>query len=154
MGYLLSVGDYHIRDNELILDKWAEVEWKVKGDQKFESYKLSWSYRIGAKFHDHRDIKDVVYISLRRSRLDYKASARSIIDNSGIEYRYDMDMNSLSPVRHYFFVDKKLPWKEKHLAASIALGFIWEGSRKYTGSLRRKDRKGDLQLIIRPNIHF
>ncbi|MDH3972960.1 MAG: hypothetical protein OEV42_01655 [Deltaproteobacteria bacterium] len=154
MGYLLSVGDYHIRDNELIFDKWAELEWKVKGDQKFESYKLSWSYRIGAKFHDHKDIKDVLYIALRRSRLDYKASAGSIIDNSGIEYRYDIDMNSLSPVRHYFIVDKKLPWKEKHLAASIALGFIWEGSRKYTGALERKDRKGDLQFIIRPNIHF
>ena len=154
MGFLLSVGDYHIKDNELVEDNWAEIEWKVKGDRNFKEKKLSWSYRIGAKLHDNDDIKDVYYLGFRRSQLDYTPSAKSILDNSGIEYRYDMDAETLQPIRHLFFVDKKVPFKSKKIAASLALGFIWEGQKKYTGALSG-DRKGeDFQIIIRPNIHF
>ena len=154
MGFLLSVGDYHIKDNELFEDNWAEIEWKVKGDRKFNEKKLSWSYRVGTKLHDNNDIKDVYYLGIRRSQLDYTPSAKGIMDNSGIEYRYDMDAKTLQPIRHLFFVDKKFPWTVKKMAVSLALGFIWEGQEKYRGELSGERKGSDFQIIIRPNIHF
>lgn len=113
MGYLLSVGDYHIKDNELIKDDWLEMELKVKGDQKFSLHKLNWSYRVGVKLHNHIDITDVLYLSMRRSRIDYKDSKNSILRNIGIEYTFQMDLRTLQPVRHYFLLEKKIPIKKK-----------------------------------------
>jgi hypothetical protein len=46
--YLFSAGNYHIKDNLLIHDRWQEFEWKMKGDLKSQVKKLSWSLRIGA----------------------------------------------------------------------------------------------------------
>jgi hypothetical protein len=50
-GYLFSAGNYPIKDNALIHDRWNEFEWKMKGDRKSPVKKLSWSFRIGAKLH-------------------------------------------------------------------------------------------------------
>jgi hypothetical protein len=41
--------------------------------------------------HSHGDITDVLYLSLRRSRQDHEASAKSIWKNSGFEYDEDED---------------------------------------------------------------
>ncbi len=48
-GYLFSAGDYQIKDNTLIHDRWMEFEWKMKGDWKSPVKKLSWSFRIGSQ---------------------------------------------------------------------------------------------------------
>ena len=151
-GYLVSVGNYHIKDNVLIHDRWQEYEWKMKGDLKSPVKKLSWSFRIGAKLHGNPDITDIVYLSFRRSRLDYKPEGPSLFNNSGFEYTYDMDRRNLKPIRHYFYVDKKWPIENKQMAFSLALGFVWESAHKYTGELA--SRGNNLQFILRPNIEF
>jgi hypothetical protein len=153
MGYLLSVGDYHIKDNELIRDNWFEVEWKIKGDREYPSQKLNWSFRVGGKFHNNSDITDVLYASIRRSRLDYKASAISIWKNSGIEYTFDVDTRDFRFVRHYLAVDKKWPFKDRKFAISLAIGFIWESDKRYKGSLR-DEGIDNYQILIRPNLEF
>ncbi|MBI5047339.1 MAG: hypothetical protein HZB54_00105 [Deltaproteobacteria bacterium] len=153
MGYLISVGDYHIKDNDLIKDNWCELEWKIKGDRKFSTHDLHWSFRVGGKLHDNADIKNAIYLSLRRSRLDLEESG-SILKNSGFEYTFDMDMKTLDPLRHYLVVDKKWPFKGPKIAFSLAVGFIWEAAKRYTGSLRSKGDGDDFQIIIRPNILF
>jgi hypothetical protein len=153
MGYLASVGNYHIKDNELIRDDWLEVEWKVKGDREYETQKLNWSFRIGGKFHDNPDITDVYYAAIRRSRLDYEASATSILKNSGIEYKMDLDSETFEFVRHYFTVDKKWPFKEKKIALTLVLGLIWESNKRYKGSLREEE-VDNFQIILQPNIEF
>lgn len=66
-GFLLSVGDQHIKDNVAIDDNWHELEWKLKGDKRFRDRNLSWSFRLGSKTHSHQDITDVYYLGLRRS---------------------------------------------------------------------------------------
>jgi hypothetical protein len=153
MGYLVSAGNYHIKDNELINDDWYEVEWKVKGDREYTSQKLNWSFRIGGKFHSNPDITDVLYTSIRRSRLDYEASAKSILKNGGIEYRFDLDARTFDLVRHYFTIDKKWPFKERKFAVSLTLGFLWESDERYKGSLR-EEGVDNFQVMIRPNLEF
>lgn len=153
MGYLVSAGNYHIKDNQLINDSWHELEWKIKGDREFVDQKLQWSFRIGGKFHGNPEIADVFYVSLRRSRLDFEASASSILKNSGIEYTFDVDRRTFHGIRHYFSVDKKWPLKNKRFAFTLAIGFVWEDSRKYSGSLREEG--GDnFQVFIQPNLEF
>lgn len=154
MGYLVSFSDRHIKDNELIDDKSYEIEWKIKGDRKFSTHELSWSFRLGAKLHEHPGITDVAYASFRRSRLDYEASSASILNNSGFEYTFDLDRKTGNAVRHYFFVEKKWPWRKKRVAASLALGFIWEGARKYKEGLSDDRAGSEFQFIIRPNFYF
>jgi hypothetical protein len=153
-GYLFSAGNYHIKDNTLIQDDWKEFEWKMKGDRKSPVKKLSWSFRIGAKFHDNPDITDIVYISFRRSRLDYKSEGSSVFNNSGFEYTYDMDRKHMRPMRHYFYIDKKWPLDRQKMAITLATGFVWESHSKYTGALAEGAQKNSFQILLRPNIEF
>ena len=153
-GLLYSVGTYHIKSNELIRDDWWEVEWKVKGDRRTQDRKMSWSFRIGAKTHGHPDIMDIYYLSFRRSRLDFKAERSSVFNNSGFEYTVDMERGTFTPIRHYFFVDKKWPLESRKMAFTLATGFIWESATKYTGALAANHRGSQTQIILRPNIEF
>ena len=52
LGYLLSLGDKHIKDNEIIDEEWYELEIKVKGDRDFDTHKLGYSFRLGIKMHE------------------------------------------------------------------------------------------------------
>lgn len=153
-GYLFSAGNYHIKDNSLVKDDWREFEWKMKGDRKSPVKKLSWSFRAGAKLHGNPDITDIVYLSVRRSRIDYLPDEYSLLNNSGFEYTFDMDRRTLSSIRHYFLVDKKWPFQDRKMAFSLALGFVWESAKKYTGVLAAGRDRDDFQLIFRPNLEF
>lgn len=153
-GYLFSAGNYHIKDNTLVKDDWKEFEWKIKGDRKSPVKKLNWSFRAGVKLHGNPDITDIVYLSFRRSRVDYKPEKSSLFNNSGFEYTWDMDRHTLRSIRHYFFVDKKWPFENGKLAFSLALGFVWESAKKYSGPLAAGREKDDFQVILRPNIEF
>lgn len=153
-GYLVSAGNYHIKDNVNVKDDWREFEWKVKGDRESPERKLSWSFRIGAKLHGNPDITDVVYFSIRRSRTDFKTARSAFYHNSGFEYTFDMNRRGFDAVRHYLTVEKKWPLRNKKIALALAVGFVWEAEDKYTGALGA-DRTGDtLEFIVRPNIEF
>ncbi|MCK4911643.1 MAG: hypothetical protein KAR83_08360 [Thermodesulfovibrionales bacterium] len=153
MGYLLSVGNLHIKDNVLIDDNWTKIEWKIKGDRDYPKQKLSWSFRIGAKYHGHPEITNVYYVAVRRSRLDFEAESSSIRHNSAFEYTFLFDQVHMAAVQHEFSVEKKFPQKGKKYAFTLALGVIYDKDRKYTGAL--DDRDGDsYSIIIRPNIEF
>ncbi len=152
-GYLFSAGNYHIKDNSLIKDRWEEIEWKVKGDRKSPVKKLSWSFRVGAKLHGNPDITDIIYLSFRRSRLDYMPEDSSLTNNSGFEYTVDLDRRTLQSIRHYFFVDKKWPLENQNMALALALGFVWESKDKYRGTLATS-KDNNFQFILRPNIEF
>ncbi len=152
-GYLFSAGNYHIKNNTLIHDRWQEIEWKMKGDRRSKIKKLSWSFRVGAKMHSNPNITDILYLSVRRSRLDYQIEEGSLFYNSGFEYTMDLNRTTFSPIRHYFFVDKKWPVRNGEMALALATGFVWESSSKYTGPLA--DGKGtSFQFLLRPNIEF
>jgi len=154
IGALLSAGNFHIEDNQLIDDHWFEVELKVKGDKTSAENKISWSYRLGGKFHDNPYIKDVYYFSLKRDRIDFGNFKLSFLKNSGFEYTFDVENNSGKIIRHYFTVNKKVPLGKLHAALSINTGFIWEGSDMYTGPLARPGNGSLFQIILQPNLQF
>ncbi|MBI2118883.1 MAG: hypothetical protein HYT97_04570 [Elusimicrobia bacterium] len=153
IGYLINIGNFHIKDSELIIDKWLEAEWKIKGDQILEDRTLRWSFRGGGKFHENKEIKDIFYLSFRRSRTDYKTSKNFLLNNSGFEYTVDFYQKDLKPTRHYFAIDKKFPLEKLKIATSLILGFIWTSNTKYSGTLSNPDRD-PFQIVIRPNIEF
>jgi hypothetical protein len=153
MGYLASIGSYHIKDSELIEDKWFEIEWKIKGDRITRERIMKWSYRIGTKQHSHSDIKDVVYFSIFRDRIDFEEKSKSMLNNASFEYKAEIDYKKFRAVEHFFLVGKSFPMKNKKTAFQIKFGFSLQKKEKYTGELTRLE-KDTLIIMIRPNIKF
>lgn len=153
-GILVSAGNYHIKDNELIDDYWYELEWKIKGDRNFSYATHSWSFRFGAKLHSNPDIADVFYLGLRRDRLDFLESGWSLWHNSGFEYRFDMRTQNLAWMRHDIRFDKKWPLAETKTAFKLVVGLIYESQSKYTGVLADRVGSENIQIIVQPNIEF
>jgi hypothetical protein len=154
IGLLVSGGNYHIKDSELIEDDWAEGEIKFKGDRTSPDSKFGWSCRLGIKQHRNPYIRDVYYVALRRDRIDYADNRFSFLRNSSIEYRFDMDRDSGKIIRHFFLIGKKVAVTRFKCALSISTGFLWEGADKYTGPLRRTRGAGDAQFLLQPNLQF
>lgn len=151
-GYLLSIGDQHIFNNELIDDNWYELEWKIKGDLDFEKKALSWSLRIGGKVHGNKDIQDVVYFSVRRNHFNNIQDNWSWINNSDLEYTIDLHNETGEIVQQQILVTKK--WglnKENKQALNFGIGLIQQRN-KYTGSLATDVE--EYRLIIRSNFQF
>jgi hypothetical protein len=158
-GLLVSVGTHHIKDNQLYRDNWIELESKVKGDRKSPVKKLSWSFRVGAKFHDNPYIADIVYLGIRRSRLDYEDHPPPFVSNWGFEYRFDMAVDriavdGLRQARHVLLVDKKLLLPRVKFALTLKAGFIYTLADAYRGPLANVGRHEDFQFVLRPNVEF
>jgi hypothetical protein len=152
-GLFVSGGNYHIKDNELIEDKWIESEIKVKGYKIKPEGDMAWSFRIGSKFNDNQYIKDVFYFSLQRDRTDHINNS-SLFKNSIFEYTLYFDTKSSNLISQLFVVGKKFPLKNRKMVFSISTGFFWEKSDKYTGPLRRTDMSENIQILFRPNLKF
>lgn len=153
MGYLVSYGAKHIRQNVLIDDDWWELEWKLKGERAFEDEDLVWSFRVGIKSHGHPDIADTLFFGGRRSSLDYKQSWLSWLANSSFEWMTEFAQDDLSFLRQDLVIGKRFPSKDKKWAFSLDVGVVYEKDRKYTGTLY--DPTADnLTFVFRPNIVF
>jgi hypothetical protein len=158
-GLLVSVGTHHIKDNQLYRDNWIELESKVKGDRKSPVKKLSWSFRVGAKLHGNPDIADIVYLGIRRSRLDYDEHPPPFVSNWGFEYRFDMAVDRLAvdglrQARHVLLVDKKFLIPKAKFALTLKAGFIYTLADAYRGALATQGRREDFQFVLRPNVEF
>ena len=152
MGYLLSHGDQHIFNNELINDKWYELEWKIKGDLDFENKSLSWSLRVGGKVHEHREIQDVLYFAVRRNHFNNIKGNWSWINNSELEYSIELHDKSSEIVQQQILITKK--WglsKNNKQALNFGIGLIQQ-KNKYTGTLALEEE--EFRLIIRSNFQF
>jgi hypothetical protein len=152
-GYLFSMGTQHIKDNRLIEDTWYELEWKVKGERFVKQHTMKWSYRAGTKQHMNAAIKDVVYLSLLRDRVDLDTREASLLKNSSLEYTLDIDLKEQTVLRHLLLVGKSFPSRSGKYALQLKIGFIWEPAERYTGSLDDGDHQS-FTTVIRPNIKF
>jgi hypothetical protein len=106
---------------------------------------------VGGRFHGNPYITDTVYLSFRRSRVDYKPETTSLFNNSGFEYTIDLNSKTFTPLRHYFSVDKKWPLEDREIA--LAVGFVWESAAEYSGQLAI-GRSNSFQFLLRPNIEL
>jgi len=152
-GFLLSVGDQHIKDNVAIDDNWYEFEWKLKGDKRLRNKNLSWSFRLGAKTHSNKEITDVHYLGFRRSHFNKNKNDFSIFKNSGIDYKIEFDQDNGDLVAQQIFIDKKWPFKQSDGAFSLGIGLL-QDMKKYSGLLESSNDDGNTSLIIRPSFVF
>ncbi|MDJ0833002.1 MAG: hypothetical protein QNJ69_05730 [Gammaproteobacteria bacterium] len=148
-GYVISLGDQHIKDNVLIDDDWYEIEIKLKGDRRLGTVYHSWSYRIGVKRHDNREIADTRYFGIRRELFNSEVKSYRLLENIGIDLRVDFSDDNLKLVQSQLIVEKQWPAS----AGVFSLGVGLNSTRdKYTGSLA--DDEADTSLILRPGFKF
>ena len=153
MGFLVSAGKKHIKENVLIDDDWAEFEWKMKGERKFEVERLNWSFRLGAKMNRNPDITDTIYFGINRSSLDFKSPFLSFLSNSTLKLFTEIANDRLRLLRQELVFGKKYPIASARLAWELDFGVIYERGDKYSGSLEPL-AKTSYTLVFRPNIVF
>lgn len=153
MGTLVSVGTKHILKNMLIDDDWAELEWKLKGERKFQNERLSWSFRIGAKFNRNPDIANLYYFGVERSNLDFEGPLLSWLSNSKIVLKTEFTQHGLELARQELIIGRKIPVESRKFALTLEFGVIYERDVKYTGALADLAGKSTT-LVLRPNIEF
>ncbi len=153
MGYMFSYSDQHIKNNLLINDHSLEMEWKMKGERSFRDEKLSWSFRLGSKLHEHPEIADTYYVGFRRSNLDFRANPFEFLRNSSFEVRVDFGTRDGDLVRQEYVLGKKLPIASWKTALKLDMGLIWEASNRYRGSLK-DSTTSEYIIVLRPNIQF
>lgn len=156
MGYLLSLGDYHIHQDEMIMTKWMELEWKIKGEFTDDEKTMDWSFRVGAKFYEHVDIRDSLYIALKRNRIDFFQKKFSFTKNSSFEWMYRFDDRTYQARSISMIYGKSLViGKSKH-ALNMSVGFVWEIATPYHDSLQwlAEQDSQELQILVRPQFMF
>ena len=154
IGYLLTVGNYTIKDNLAYSDRWVNVEFKLKGTREKAIQDLDWSFRVGGRFHSNGDFVDTLYFGARRKSIDYKKSVLSFVYNSAFDSMVAFDKKKLQLIEASFMVEKSIPisWSKK-MSFSLGLGYLYYGNSKYDGALR-EDGIDNHQLIIRPNFKW
>jgi hypothetical protein len=159
-GLLFSYGNRHIVDNIMVQDNWYEVELKLKGKDIRQKRDLSWSYALGYKGHNNKEIKDKLYFYFKRTRIDYvdydvNFLWKFIFHNSELETRVDFDRNRVQKgkiVRYFFLFGKKFVLGES-ITLSMGGGALKTKASGYTGSLER-EVDAQWQLLVRPNLHI
>lgn len=155
IGYLFSVGDHHIRHNQLIDDHWLEIEWKLKGDRNFKEEKISWSFRVGSRLHENTEIADTLYLGVRRSNLDYHSEVLSWSKNSSVSLMTEIGAEHLDFQRQELIFGKKFPLKSKNVALTLDFGGIWQIEKRiYSGRLAADNDVHNFIFVIRPNLIF
>ena len=152
-GYLFSAGSKHIKNNVFIDDIWREVEWKIKGKRDYSDEKMSWSFRVGGKFHNNPDVTDVVYLGIFRSNLNHRAKLLRWFKNSTLDLKVTFSQHSGRNVRNEFVIGKKFPTAKLSYTPTLDIGFIWDSPDEYSGVLRDRNTN-TLTLLFRPSIEF
>jgi len=153
MGFLVSAGKKHIKENVLIDDDWAELELKMKGERKFEVDRLTWSFRVGTKFNRNPDIADTIYFGINRSSLNFTSPFLSFLANSTLKLFTEIPTDRVSLLRQELVFGKKYPMESARLAWELDFGLIYEKAGKYSGELSPL-AKTSYTLVFRPNIVF
>jgi len=154
IGYLVTIGDYTIKDNYAHKDNWINVEFKLKGTREKKIQDLDWSFRIGGRFHSNHDFVDTIYLGARRKSIDYKESVFSFVYNSAFSSMIAFDKKKFQLIEAEFVLEKSFPisWSDK-MSFSLGLGYLYYGNNKYNGVLK-DDGIDNHQLIIRPNFKW
>jgi len=151
MGYLLSHGDKHLLNNEVINDNWYEFEWKIKGKIVKQQRNLEWSFRLGAKWHENESIADSIYVGVRRDHFDIEKKWLSFLENSGVDLFFEYSQDALAPTQQRILVHKNFPLENSKRVFTLAVGLIRTTSRRYQLPLQENT---DLQLVIIPSVKF
>jgi len=154
MGYLITIGDYSIKDNVAHWDRWANIEFKLKGTREKKNSDLDWSFRVGSKIHENPYFVNTIFIGARRSSTDYKKSVFSFVYNSAFSSMLEVSADTLHLTGAEMMLEKKFPlsWGEK-MAFGLGIGYLYNSGAKYKGGLKDEGIDNH-QLIFRPNLKF
>lgn len=154
MGYLVTFGDYSIKENLAYYDKWVNFEFKLKGTREKEERDLDWSFRVGARWHDNADFANTYYMAARRSSIDYYKSEWSFIYNTAFESLLECSADTFELTQAQVIIEKKWPvsWSEK-VSFGLGIGYLYNSSARYSGALEDEGIKNH-QLILRPNLKW
>ena len=154
IGYLVSIGDYSIKDNQAYYDKWYNIEFKLKGTREKQDRDLDWSFRLGAYIHQNRDFEDSIYIGARRSSIDYKKGLWSLRYNSAFSVMIAFNAKTFELTETEIILEKKWPlsWSKK-MSFGLGIGYLYNGGNKYSGDLK-EEGVDNHQLILRPNLKW
>ncbi len=152
-GLLVSYGNLSIKHNLLIPNDWLETELKLIGSFASKDTEISWSYRLGAHWNFNPEIDSVLYLGLKRDRLDRDQRGFSLVMNSMIEFEVDYDITTGSFHKVTLVLGKKFPLKKSKLIPELNLGFTWKFNPIYQGSLQDAGDTG-FALVVAPNIRF
>jgi hypothetical protein len=151
MGYLLSHGDKHLLNNEVVQDNWYELEWKIKGTIAKQEQNLDWSFRVGGKWHKNPSIADSIYMGIRRDHFDIKQEWLSFLENSGVDLFFEFNQAKFAPTQQRILFHKNIPLENSKNIFTFTLGLIRTTERRYQSPLAEDT---DLQLVITPSIKF
>ena len=152
-GLLFSYGNKQIKHNQLIPNDWLETELKLIGSYSSDVQEISWSYRLGARFNWNPEINSLMYLGLKRDRLDKKYYKFAIIQNSMIEFEVDFDFVDTVFHKVTLVLGKKFPLPRSKLIPEINLGFTWKFNPVFQGSLQEAGDTG-FAFVISPNVRF
>jgi len=153
MGYLVTLGDYSIKDNVAHHDKWVTLEFKLKGTREQKRRDLDWSFRVGTVMHSNHDFVNNLYIGARRSSIDYQKSVWSFIYNSAFSSMFAVNATSFTLTEAEIVLEKKWPIGYEKLSFGLGVGYLFNSGEKYRGELKEEGINNH-QLILRPNIKW
>jgi len=162
-GFLITTGRHQIYNNIYIHDKWYQFELMLIGNlNEPRIRRLSWNFRVGAKLHENRLLRDVFTLSIERSHTDWRQSGWSFAKNSVIKYQGHFPMPNKEDknpsASQLFSYGKKFPLSlfNKKVFIILSVGFRWERVRYYNHDLKQFDDTPSNQFIwiIQPNIEF
>lgn len=160
-GALLSLGNQHIVNNELIDTWWYEIELKVKGADITPKRTVSWSFALGYKGHEDLDIIDLWRFSIKRDRSDPGYNGWSIYKNARLEWGIDFHKSRLANfweywddagIRYTLIYGKKYSLTKKYLLI-LNMGVVREVVQGYVGSLAGVQPE-EWTWVIQPNVEF
>jgi len=154
MGYLVTIGDYTIKDNQAHYDRWVNFELKLKGTREKENSDLDWSFRVGAKIHDNPNFADTIFIGARRSSINYNRSVWSLSYNNAFSTLLAVSADTFELTDAEIVLEKKWPIKSsRKISFGLGLGYLYNSGQKYRGALKNEGVNNH-QLIFRPNLKF
>ena len=154
MGYLVTIGDYSIKDNLAHWDRWVNFEFKLKGTREKQNRDLDWSFRFGSRVHENKDFSNTLYIAARRSSIDYQKSVWSFLYNSAFSSMFSVSADTFNLTEAEIMLEKKWPlsWSQK-TSFGLGLGYLYNSGEKYGGTLREEGIDNH-QLMLRPNFKW
>ena len=153
-GFLITTGRHQIYNNIYIYDEWYQFELMLIGNLNEPlTRRISWNFRIGARFHENRLLRNMFTLSIERSHTDWRKTGWSFVKNSVFKYQGLFPMpstNDKTPsATQLFLYGKKFPLNlfDRKVFFILSLGLRWEWVRFYNHDLKEFNNDPSSQLI-------
>lgn len=163
VGFLISTGRHQIYNNIYLYDNWYQVELMLIGNlNEPKRRRMSWNFRIGAKFRQNKFLRDVFTLSIERSHTDWRTTGWSLVKNSIFKYRAQIPIPSSGDeppaASHLLSYGKKFPINLSNKKMFFVLGFgmrcEWVRFYNHDPGQFDPDSRSQLTWLIQPNIEF